>query len=158
MSSCLWFSHRVWPSQLHSHPAYPPVLYFLHSRTHWAQHLDCTKCPHCVHSARVCACTSLFCSFIPVNCVTSSLLAFWCAQLTCEVSVRQSSACNLQGGWGGVGGSCDRQLKWAISSVDVTAQRQQLGQWCEVHRNGHFRRCREGWRWIKVDVGWNRKC
>lgn len=67
MSSCLWFSHRVWPSQLHSHPTRPPVLSFLNSRTHWGQHLACAKSPHSVRSARVCACTALSCSFIPAN-------------------------------------------------------------------------------------------
>lgn len=133
MSSCLWFSHRVCPSQLPSHPSCLPVSSFLHSWTHWGQHLDCAKCLPCVRNVCVCVHTAfprtLFWSAVlyndpEVHKPRSESPRCPAGRFSWHVKLDSTSRQSVTSG----AGWCKCQLKLATSSVDVMGQ-QQLWWW-----------------------------
>lgn len=146
MSSWLWFSHRVCPSQLPSHPSCLPVSSFLHSRTHWGQHLDCAKVHVCTPPAH---CSSLQRRYSKAKTVPRSVSPCWpCqkVQLTCEVSVHQSSASDLRvAGWLRVPTEISRVLRGRDGAAALIRQRRRgVGDIVWLHAGAEKKKARGG--------------
>lgn len=125
MSSSLWFSHRVCPSQLPPlPPSCLPVSSFLHSLIHWGQHLDCAKCLCvmyvCVRSPTHCSGLQFLYSKAKERGRGQSLLAGLPVGFSWHVKLAFTSRQSVTSG----AGWCKRQLKLATSSVDVMRQQQ----------------------------------
>lgn len=95
MSSCLWFSQRLCPSQLPSHPSCLPVSSSLHSQTLWGQHLDGSKClsPVCA------ACAGRQCCTVTQRSPRSESLCGPAGRFSWHVKLASTGGAWPQGGW-----------------------------------------------------------
>lgn len=95
MSSCLWFSQRLCPSQLPSHPSCLPVSSSLHSQTLWGQHLDGSKC-----LSRVCVvCAGRQCCTVNQKSPRSESPCWPAGRFSWHVKLASTGGAWLQGGW-----------------------------------------------------------